>query len=529
MNQSMWHESFDVVVVGSGAAGLTAAYTAGHSGLRTLLLEKTAFFGGTTAYSGSGIWLPGNDVLLDAGVKDSIELGYAYLHELVGDRTPVSLQRAYVETGPEVIAFLRESPWLDFVHTPFPDYFPGEGRFENGRAIFPAEVDRAALGAAADDVRPPIAVSTFGIMTGHPRRQLSGGQALVGRFLRAIAEFPSVELRTSSPVVELVWENGRVTGVVVERDGDRFGIRAQRGVVLAAGGFEASDELRRRRQGIPGASWTSGPAGVNTGELIDAAVELGAGTDLLEEAWWAPAVLFPNGAAAFVVGVQGGIFVGADGRRFANELQPYDQMGRSIKAYYEKHGGVQPIWWIFDASFPAPPSLMDPPAEEESFRRAGLWRSAETVEGLAEQIGVPSDVLTETLRRFNRFAETGIDEEFHRAEDPYDLFFVGGSRDLALAAISEGPFQAVQLVLGDLGTKGGLLTDTDARVVAASGEAIPGLFAAGNTAANVTGAVYPGPGAPIGTGMVWGYRAARYLAGAGSAGSIQSDTVPAHG
>lgn len=529
MKQSEWHESVDVVVVGSGAAGLTAAYTAGQSGLRTLLLEKTAYFGGTTAFSGSGIWLPGNEVLREAGLEDSVELGYEYLHSLVGDRTPASLQRVYVETGPEVIRFLRESPWLDFIHVPFPDYFPGKGRFDNGRAIFPAETDRVSLGAAADDVRPPAAVSTFGITAGHPQQQLSGGQALVGRFIRAIADVPQIELRTNSPVVELIWENGHVAGVVVEQEGQQIRVRAQRGVVLAAGGFEANDELRRTRQGIPGASWTSGPAAANTGELIDAAVELGAATDLLEEAWWVPAVLFPNGAAAFVVGVQGGIFVGPDGRRFANELKPYDQMGHAIKAYYDAKGGHQPIWWIFDARHPGPPSLMQPPADEASFREAGLWRSAPTIEGLAGQIGVAPDALTETLARFNRFADAGTDEDFHRAEDPYDVFFVGGSSKLALARVSEGPFHAVQVVLGDLGTKGGLCIDADARVVTASGEPLPGLFAAGNTAASVTGTIYPGPGAPIGTGMVWGYRAARFLAEQESGDAVLSDPVPAHG
>lgn len=517
MTGTEWTEEADVIVVGSGAAGLTAAFTAATEGLEVLLLEKTERFGGTTAYSGAGIWLPGNHVIREAGVDDSVELGLEYLSALVAGRTPEELQRRYVETGPELVRYLTDSsPWLQFIHTPFPDYFPGHGRFDLGRGLFPAPAARAELGDAVARLRAPVSVETFGLTTGHPAATLEGGQALVGRFLRALQDREGVELRALSPVVELIEEDGQVCGVVVDGDGGRRRIRARRGVVLAAGGFESNAAARRERQGIPGADWTAGPVGVNTGELIDAAVALGADTDLLEEAWWVPAMLFPNGRSAFAVGLQAGIFVGPDGKRFANELKPYDRMGHDIKAYYEKHGGHQTIWWICDASNAVPPSFTQPKPDEALFREAGLWRSADTVEGLAEQLEVPVDALRETFERFNGFAEAGLDEDFHRAEDPYDLFFLRFDRARALKGLTEAPYYAVQIVLGDLGTKGGVRIDADARVVRADGTPLMGLYAAGNTSASVTGAIYPGPGAPIGTAMVWGYRAALHMAAGSS-------------
>ena len=176
-------------------------------------------------------------------------------------------------------------------------------------------------------------------------------------------------------------------------------------------------------------------------------------------------------------------------------------------------GGYQPVWWILDSRHPVPPSFMQPTPNEAEFREAGLWVSADTAEELAERIGVPADALVATLERYDADAAAGEDTEFHRAEDPYDLFFVRFERARALHPLDQPPFYALQIVLGDLGTKGGLRIDDQARVVRADGTPIEGLYAAGNTAANVTGAIYPGPGAPIGTGMVWGYRAARHLAG----------------
>lgn len=508
----LWADEADVVVVGSGAAGLTAAFTAANEGLDVLLLEKTAYLGGATAYSSGAIWLPGNHVVREAGVDDSVELGLEYLSALVDGRTPLELQSAFVETGPELVRYLTdESRWLEFVHLPSPDSFPARGRLDLGRAIFPLVVGRAEIGQAAHRMRPPAWVDTFGLDDGHPVEMLVGGQALVGRMLAALDELDRARLQPNSPVSGLVVEDARVTGVTVTTPQGTRRIRARAGVVLAAGGFESNAQARREVHGLPGAEWSCSPLGANTGELLDAAVEIGASTDLIEEAWWAPAVLFPNGHAAPATGIRGGIFVGTDARRFANELAPSDLLGREIKAYYDDHDGPQPIWWICDSDSPLPPSLMKPVVDEAAFREAGLWRSAGTIEGLAEQLDLPAEALAATLERFNDFAAAGVDDDFQRGDDPHDLFSTGFQRAAALKALTTGPFQAVQIVLGDLGTKGGVRIDPDARVIGVDGNPIAGLYAAGNIAASVTGAICPAPGAAIATGMVWGYRSARHL------------------
>jgi succinate dehydrogenase/fumarate reductase flavoprotein subunit len=493
-----WHDEADVVVVGSGAAGLTAAFIAANEGLDVLLLEKTAYFGGMTAYSAAGIRLPGNHVVREAGVDDSVELGLEYLSTDAG-RTSPELLRAFVETGPDLVRYLTEqSRWLEFVHTPYPDSAAAPGRRESAPAIFPMVVGRDEIGHAARRLRASGPVETFGTADEHPSDMLVGGQALVGRLLAAIGELDRARLQPNSPVTELVVAEGEVTGVVVDSPEGTRRIRARVGVVLAAGGFEANAQARREVHGLPGADWSLGPIGANTGELLDAAVHIGASTDLIDEAWWVPAVLFPNGRAAAVAGIHGGIFVGHDGTRFANELAPGDRVGHDIKAYYDEHDGPQPIWWICDADSSIPPSFTRPVPDEAQFREAGLRRSADTIEGLAEQLELPVEALAATVARFNGFAAAGVDSDFQRT--------------VGLKALSAGPFSAVQIVLGDLGTKGGVRVDADARVMGVDGNPIAGLYAAGNTAASVTGSSCAGRGVPIAAGMVWGYRSALHLA-----------------
>lgn len=508
-----WDEHTELVVAGSGGAGLTGAYTSAASGLQTTVLEKTAYLGGTTAYSGSGLWLPGNDVLTRSGIADSVELGLEYFRAAVGDRTPKDLQQAYVSTGPELVRFLEEDPSLAFEHHPFPDYYPLPGRFDLGRAIFPRPVERSELGPLEGLVRPTIPVDTFGVEDAAAGETLSGGQALIARLLLAIHSTGNAVLRTSSPLLELVKDNGRVVGVVYSKNGVRTRLRATHGVLLAAGGFECNTEMRREQHGLDGSDWTAAPAGSNTGQAMLAAIDIAAATDLFEEAWWVPSLLFPNGRAAFIVGLSGGVFVDHHGQRFANEAKPYDQMGHELKKHYELNGGPQSVWWIFDDTHPTPPALISPTPERGEFSQSGLWKSATTIRELAEMTGLPQDALEETIKKFNVQCEQGVDTDFARGEDPYDLFFGAGTGpNSALVPVKRGPFHAVRIVLGDLGTKGGLQIDIDGRVLGLDGSAIEGLYAAGNNAASVTGHVYPGPGAPIGTGMVWGYRAALHAA-----------------
>lgn len=501
----------DVIVVGSGGAALAAAYTAAKSGLRTLVLEKTEYFGGTSAYSGAGIWLPGNQAQHRAGVADSVDKGREYFRAVVGDDTPRENQEAFLATGPELVEFLERDPAIEFAYGAFPDYFEAPGRVENGRDIFPVPVRAAELGDRLAQLRPTIGEDQHGIP--ERRRTLSGGQALIGRFLIALDATGNAELRTGSRVRELLTEDGRVTGVVTEEQGSVREIRARKGVIVAAGGWECDDGLRAEHHGLPHGEWTSSAPGSNTGDALRALRRAGAAIDLMDEAWWCPATLFPNGRAAFTLGLNGGFIVNAAGERFANECLPYDRIGREIR---RGHGGGTshvPAWLVFDNRFANIPAIAQPMPDPEAFRAAGLWRTADDLAGLAEKIEVPAAALEKTAARFNSCAADGVDADFHRGEDPYDRFFAGGDGpNPCLVPVDRAPFHAVQIVLGDLGTKGGARTDVNGQVLRADGTAIGGLYAAGNSAASVTGHAYPGPGTPLGSGMVFGYRAARHLA-----------------
>ena len=512
----------DVIVVGSGGAALVAAYTAGSAGLRTLVLEKTEYFGGTSAYSGAGIWLPGNQAQHRAGVADSVELGREYFRAVVGDDTPSSLQEAFLATGPELVEFLERDPLLAFAYGPFPDYFEAPGRIPGGRDIFPLPLKARELGPLLDQLRKPIGEDQFGVP--QPRGTLTGGQALIGRLLLALSALPGVELRTGTRMRSLVLSGGRVTGVVASSasGGAPQEILARRGVIVAAGGFECDDSLRAKHHNLPHGNWTSAAPGSNTGDALQALISAGAAIDLLDEAWWCPATLFPNGRAAFTLGLSGGILVNGAGNRFANESLPYDRMGREIRRGQESGIAHIPAWLVFDARFAGLPAICQPSPDPAAFREAGLWQTADDLAGLAAQIGVPAGALESTVARFNEFAATGVDADFHRGEDPYDLFFVAGSAgegeappNPCLVPVDRAPFHAVRIVLGDLGTKGGARTDADGRVLDEQGSPIPGLYAAGNSAASVTGHAYPGPGTPLGSGMTFAYRAARHLAGPG--------------
>ncbi|MFJ2742890.1 FAD-dependent oxidoreductase [Streptomyces sp. NPDC087440] len=508
-----WHDTCDVLVVGSGGGALTGAYTAAARGLDTLVVEKTEYYGGTTAYSGAGLWLPGNQAQERAGVEDSAELARAYFRAVVGDAVPHALQDAYLDTAGPLVDLLERDEHLRFEFRPFPDYYPAPGRIEGGRSIYPCDLDLPEGGhPLLAAVRPPAWAERFQLPA--PDGPLTDGRALIGRLLLALdGAGGRTLLRTA--LTSLVEEDGRVVGAVVtDAAGRTRRIRARKGVLLAAGGYEGDADLRREWQGLPGADWTMGPTGANTGDALKAAVALGADTGLLGESWWCPSVLFPDGRAAFALGFRGGFFVDGSGRRFANESLPYDRMGRELRAARAGTDDSNQVWWIFDGRHGDElPGIVVVPADRAAFTEAGLWRTADTLEELAAAVGVDPAELTATAKTFNAYAATGEDTDFGRGTDPYDRFFGDGSGpNPCLVPVEEGPFHAVRIVLGDLGTKGGVRIDTDARVLRADGTAIQGLYAAGNTTASVTGPYYPGPGAPIGSAMVFAHRAARHIA-----------------
>jgi 3-oxosteroid 1-dehydrogenase len=503
---------YDVVVVGSGGGALTGAALAAKGGLSVCVVEKTSLIGGTSAYSGGACWLPGSEVQQRAGVPDSTESARTYLGailDVAGQEVDQEKVEVFLRTAPRLVAQLEDDPELDFEWLPFSEYYDAPGRVPFGRSIQPTNIKRTALPAeVAGLVRPPVERDRAGE---GGRNTMSGGQSLIAR-LATIVVREGGELRTNLPVTGLVTDDGgRVTGVAAMSPEGPVRIGARRGVLLAAGGFEGNEGLRLEH-GVPGdTAWTMAPRGTNTGEPIEAAVALGAATDYRPLGWFCPGLAQPDGGGSFTLGFRSGLMVDQAGRRYANECLPYDRFGREMAAAPERI----PSWYVFDSREDGRlPAIAMPEGDPAAHLEAGTWVSAATLEELAEAAGLPPDALVETVARFNQYAATGVDEEFHRGEDEYDTFFATGhGPNKALCALDAPPYFAARFVLSDLGTKGGLVTDTAGRVLREDGTPIAGLYAAGNTAASVFGSVYPGPGAPLGSAMVFAALAVADLSG----------------
>jgi 3-oxosteroid 1-dehydrogenase len=543
---------FDVVVVGSGAAGMTAALTAARHGLRTVVLEKTEYFGGSTARSGGGIWAPGNEVLRKAGVRDTPEAARAYLAQVAGRTVPENLQRALLDHGADMLALVRANTPVEFAWVPgYADYYPeAPGGVAKGRSIEPVPMDGRVLGAELARLNPPYLPAPKGVAitqadyrwlslgTRHPRallvaarvaartartrllrqRTLSMGQALAAG-LRAGLAANGVPVWLSTPMTGLQVVDGRVTGVEVTRDGQPAVVAARRGVLIATGGFERNEQMRRRYQRPPiGTEWTTGSAG-NTGDGIVAGEAVGGVLDLMDDAWWGPSIPLSGGPYFCLAerSLPGCILVNGAGQRFVNESAPYVD---AVHAMYDGHCAETPhipAWLVFDQRYRnsyvfagLPPRK---PLPRRWFRAGAVFR-APTLAELAEQIGVDPAGLAKTVTRFSEFAEAGADGDFRRGDSAYDRYY-GDPRcrpNPNLGPLARPPFYAAKIVPGDLGTKGGLRTDERARVLRADGTAIPGLYAAGNASASVMGHSYAGAGATIGPAMTFGYLAALDLA-----------------
>ncbi|MBB5918646.1 3-oxosteroid 1-dehydrogenase [Nocardia transvalensis] len=553
---------FDVVVVGSGAAGMTAALTAAYRGLAVTLVEKSRSFGGSTARSGGGVWIPGNPVLQAAGVPDSPELARTYLKAVVGDRVPDSKQRAFLEHGPAMMRYLgARSRYWEFVYDRgYSDYHPEyPGGLAQGRSIEPAPLDGRLLGGDLHKINQPTMSGPKGIAftvsdfhdlnmiartwTGkrtavkvgiravrdalRGRLPLSLGKALAARLWLSLRD-AGVPVWLNTPLTDLITEGDAVVGVRVEHEGRPVRITARLGVVLAAGGFEHNLEMREQYlSGPQSTDWTVG-ATENVGEGIVAGQKAGGAVDLMDDAWWGPSVRNPDGPPFFCLAERaqpGGIMVNRAGRRFVNESAPYVNV---VHAMYEQEaasGGHIPAYFIMDQRFRDRYLFLGNfPRQRipQKYFDAGIIDRADTVAGLAERIGVPPADLTATVERFNDFARCGIDGDFGRGDSAYDRYYGDPTvrPNPCLAPLERGPFYAVEMVPGDLGTKGGLVTDEYARVLDDDGRVIAGLYAAGNNSASVMGNDYAGAGATIGPAMVFGYVAATHMAAAAQRDSV---------
>lgn len=491
--------TYDVVVVGSGGGALIAAHLAQKSGLKTVVLERTNLVGGTSAYSGGSCWLPGTEVQQRAGLSDSTDGARSYLEALLP--TPLSTNvEVFLTESPKLVAELEADDAFEWEWSPFPEYFDMPGRVPMGRSIQPSNIRREELPAeVAALVRPPVERDRAGE---GGRNTLSGGQALIARTLMAFVRDGGTVM-TNQYVTDYVVEDGRVVGVKV---GDTT-IEATRGVIVAAGGFEGNDELRTKH-GVPGtAEWTMAPSGTNVGELIEAGQALGAAVDHMEQAWLCPGLEQPEGGGSFTLGFRGGVMVDADGRRYANESLPYDQFGIQMAGAPNRI----PSHFVFDSREGGGlPAIAMPEGDPAEHLKAGTWTQADTIAELSEKLGLTD--LAETVERFNKFAENGVDEDFGRGTDEYDNFFTGGA---TLIPLETPPYIAARFVLSDLGTKGGMVIDEHGRVVRSDGDPIPGLYATSNSAASIFGPFYPGPGAPLGQALVFASRAVQHITAEG--------------
>jgi len=491
---------FDVVVVGSGGGALTAAHLAQKRGLRTVVVEKTQYVGGTSAYSGGACWLPGSQVQQRASIGDSTESAREYLGALLVD-PDVAKVEAFLAEAPRLVAELEADDAFAFEWLPFPEYYAAPGRVSWGRSIQPSNIKRADLPVEVAALgRPPVELDRAGLPG---RNTLSGGQSLIARLLLAFTRDGGTVL-TGHAVDELVVTDGRVTGVVAQTTEGRVAISGTRGVIVASGGFEHNPQWREK-YGVPGdAGWSMAPDGTNSGEPIAAAQAIGVATDLLDQGWFCPGLEHPDGHGSFTLGFRSGVIVDASGNRYANECLPYDRFGREMAKVTSGPTSRIPSWFVFDSREGGRlPAIAMPEGDPADHLAAGTWVRGENVEELASALGLTD--LAATVARFNGFCETGVDEDFGRGDDEYDTFFAGGEGpNKALVGISHGPFFAARFVLSDLGTKGGIVTDAAGRALREDGTVLEGLYATSNSAANAFGAFYPGPGAPLGTAMVFG-------------------------
>lgn len=561
----MTGQEYDVIVVGSGAAGMVAALTAAHQGLSTIVVEKAPHYGGSTARSGGGVWIPNNEVLKRDGVKDTPEAARQYLRAIIGDVVEPERIETYLQRGPEMLTFVLEHSPLKLCWVPgYSDYYPETpGGKPTGRSVEPKPFDAKKLGEDLPGLEPPYGKVPMNMVVmqqdyvrlnqlkRHPRgvlrslkvgiratwakatgKNLVGmGRALIAPLRIALRE-AGVPVLLNTALTDLYVEDGVVRGIYVADTNAQTGtdsseprlIRARRGVILGSGGFEHNEQMRVKYQRAPiTTEWTVG-AKANTGDGILAAEKLGAALELMEDAWWGPTVPLV-GAPWFALSERnspGSIIVNMSGKRFMNESMPY------VEACHHMYGGEYgqgpgpgeniPAWLIFDQQYRDRyifAGLQPGQRIPSKWLESGVIVKADTLAELAEKAGLPADALAATVQRFNGFARSGTDEDFHRGESAYDRYYGDPTNkpNPNLGEISHGPFYAAKMVPGDLGTKGGVRTDVHGRALRDDGSVIEGLYAAGNVSSPVMGHTYPGPGGTIGPAMTFGYLAALHLAG----------------
>ncbi|MBK8018751.1 MAG: FAD-dependent oxidoreductase [Betaproteobacteria bacterium] len=562
----------DVLVVGTGASGMSAAITAAAQGLKVLVVEKEPLFGGTTARSGGWLWIPGTRLATEQGIHEPPGAARTYLqHETTTHFDPARVD-AFIENGPKAVDFFTQQTCVQFDMPPvFPDYHAeAPGGLQGGRSMVTRPFDGHELGARVKQLAPPLPeLTVFGMMLGsgkeiwhfmrvfrsfesfvyvakrlsrhaldvmrHGRGMtLTNGNALAGRLAKAAMDL-DIPVWLNSPVRKLVVEGGRVTGALVEKEGTRTRVSARLGVVLACGGFP--HDVERRKAMFPHAPtgkehYTPSPKS-NTGDGLRMAEAVGAVVDptIPHAAAWVPTSVTkrPDGSSGvmphFIDRAKPGVIaVTRHGKRFANEANSYHDF---VQDLVKATKGDQEIfaWEICDhatlrkygmgcvAPFPMPLGR---------HLRTGYLKRGRTVAELAKAIGVDAATLQATIETFNEHARRGEDPAFGKGSKAYNRYQGDAlnTPNPCVRAIETGPFYAIKLVIGDIGTFAGLAVDAQTRVLDANKQPIPGLHAVGNDAASVMGGNYPGAGITLGPALTFGY-----VAGMALAASAKESTV----
>lgn len=552
-----WDKQVDLLVVGSGAGGLLSALVGAAHGAEVLIVEKESQWGGTSATSGAGIWIPASDQAAEAGFDDKVDDAFRYVRGLSADNVPDANIRAYVSRAADMLRWMGTNTDIRYCAFPYPDYHaenPG-GSPTGYRTHMPLPMDGRRLGRDVETLRfASPAASLFGYLNWHfdetytllfrqkgwqlhllkslarywfdwpfrfksrKDRRLTLGNALVGGLRMALND-RGVPLWLDSPMQDLVVEDGQVTGAVVRHRGRDLSVRARRGVILAAGGFDKNADMRGQHAPLyPNALYSGGTAG-NTGDSIRAGLAAGADTMNMQSAWAAPVFYVPGEDRGRLCTIEralpGSLMVNQRGARYLNEAASYHVVGQQMARREAEHGDASPSWFVFDHAYrhnyPVGPLL---PLMPDWFQRGevrSILRKGRTVEALADDMGVDPAALAATVARYNDHAAKGEDPDFHRGQAAYDKMY-GDPRvapNPCLRPLDKGPFYAMPIYPGDIGTNGGLRTDDRARVVDAKGAAIAGLYAVGNNAASAMGESYPGAGVTIGPALTFGYIAAR--------------------
>lgn len=551
-------KSWDVIVIGSGAAGFAAAVTACCKGLSVLMLEKAPHFGGTSAISGGAVWINDTDQARKLGKSGSPDAIKTYLRTIIGDTNyRPALVDAFVESGREALAFLEQEGAVKYSLRPLsPDYYPDEaGAVDVGRALEVIEFDGRELGEHFSTLRsPPPGMLLFGGMMvnrvdiqhfldirrswtsfrhcsrlllrygrdrlrHHRGTRLAMGNALIAR-MATLALSKGLDLALNAHVKSLIDQQGQVTGVVIERNGKEEHLHARCGVVLAAGGFAAGQIAAQFRPATQ-QHYTMSPA-TNDGAAFQLARTVGAreGADLPSNFFWAPVSVLrhPDGTEERFPHLvtdrakPGVIAVNQRGVRFVNESNSYHHFASAM----QQHPHNAPCYLICDAQAMKNYGLglaRPSPVNNDALVKSGYLRQADSLTGLARLLDLDPQTLEETVARYNRDAANGTDSEFRKGGNSYNQVMGDPAHqpNACNAPLQQGPFYAITLYTGDLGTSRGLVTTADAQVVNQQGEAIKGLYAVGNDMDSIMAGTYPGPGITLGPALTFGYLAAKHM------------------